>query len=336
VPDFRVGVTRESFLPYGLEPLDRLGIPWERLREQPEELTPELVDGYDALFHFFVRVSRASLEDVERLALIARHGVGLDMVDVDACTERGVAVTITPDGLRTPMASAALALILAATHRLVERDRAVHDDRWTEGRFGLIGLGLTGRTLGLIGFGSIAREVARLIAPYRMRVLASTPRLTDAEAAAHGAVRADLDDLLREADVVVVAAPLTPETHHLLDARRLALLKRTAYLVNIARGAIVDQAALVDALRAGRLAGAGLDVFEQEPIPADDELLRLPNVVVAPHALGYTDEMFHGCVRSACAAIAAVVEGRVPEHLANPAVLDSGAFREKLGRLAAR
>jgi D-3-phosphoglycerate dehydrogenase len=317
VPDFRVGVTRESFLPYGLEPLDRLGIPWERLREQPEELTPELVDGYDALFHFFVRVSRASLEDVERLALIARHGVGLDMVDLDACTERGVAVTITPDGLRTPMASAALALILATTHRLVERDRAVHEDRWTEGRFGLIGLGLTGRTLGLIGFGSIAREVARLIAPYRMRLLASTPRLTDAEAAAHGAVRVDLDDLLREADVVVVAAPLTPETHHLLDARRLALLKPTAYLVNIARGAIVDQAALVDALREGRFAGAGLDVFEQEPIAADDPLLGLDNVILAPHALCWTDECFGLNGRSAVGSLIDVARGLTPQHVVN-------------------
>jgi D-3-phosphoglycerate dehydrogenase len=336
VPEFRVGVTRESFLPYGLEPLDRQGIAWERLPEELEELTPELISGYDALFHFFARVSRSSLEGVERLALIARHGVGLDMVDLDSCTERGVAVTITPDGLRTPMASAAVALILAVTHRLVERDRAVHEDRWTEGRFGLMGMGLTGRTLGLIGFGSIGQEVGRLVAPYRMRVLASTPRLTHTAAAAHGAERVDLDDLLREADVVVVAAPLTPETHHLLDARRLALLKPTAFLVNIARGAIIDQAALVDALREGRLAGAGLDVFEQEPIPADDELLRLPNVVVAPHALGYTDELFQGCVRSACAAIAAVADGRVPEHVANPAVLADPAFRQKLERLAAR
>jgi len=336
VPDFRVGVTRESFLPYGLEPLDRLGIAWERLRAQPEELTPELITGYDALFHFFAVVSRSSLEDAERLALIARHGVGLDMVDLDACTERGVAVTITPDGLRTPMASAALALILATTHRLVERDRGLREGRWTVSRFGLLGVGLTGRTLGLIGFGSIGQEVARLIAPYRMRVLASTPRLTQAKAAVHGAECVDLDDLLRESDVVVVAAPLTPETHHLLDARRLALLKPTAVLVNIARGAIVDQAALVDALREQRLAGAGLDVFEQEPIPADDELLRLPNVVVAPHALGYTDELFHGCVRSACAAIAAVAEGRIPEHLANPAVLENAPFVAKLERLAAR
>jgi phosphoglycerate dehydrogenase-like enzyme len=328
VPEFRVGVTRESFLPYGLEPLDRQGIAWERLPEELEELTPELISGYDALFHFFARVSRSSLEGVERLALIARHGVGLDMVDLDSCTERGVAVTITPDGLRTPMASAAVALILAVTHRLVERDRAVHEDRWTEGRFGLMGMGLTGRTLGLIGFGSIGPEVGRLVAPYRMRVLASTPRLTDAAAAAHGAERVDLDDLLREADVVVVAAPLTPETHHLLDARRLALLKPTAFLVNIARGAIIDQAALVEALREGRLAGAGLDVFEQEPVDPDNALLKMENVIATPHAAVYSKRALELNRVQPFDEVARVLSGHYPRGLVNRALKERIKLQE--------
>lgn len=332
--DFRVGVTRESFLPFGLEPLDRAGIGWELLAEERAELPPELVRGFDALFHFSAVVSAATLEGADRLALIARHGVGLDMVDVDACTDRGVAVTITPDGITRPMASAALTLILALTHRLIERDRALHEGRWHEGRFGVIGLGLRGRTLGVIGFGRIGRELVSLIAPYEMRVLVTTPRLSAAAASAHGVEPVDLEHLLREADVVVVACPLKPETHHLLDARRLALLKPSAFLVNVARGAIVDQAALVEALREGRLAGAGLDVFEREPVPVGDELLGLPGVVAAPHALGYTDELFRRCVESACAAIVAVASGRVPEHLANPAVLDSRRFAEKLARLA--
>jgi phosphoglycerate dehydrogenase-like enzyme len=326
---FRVGVTRETFLPFGLEPLERAGVEWELLAEEVPELTPTLVAGYDALFHFSVRVSAASLEGADRLALIARHGVGLDMIDLDACTRRGIAVTITPDAIRRPIASAAVALVLALAHRLVERNEAFHDGRWAEGRFGLMGTGLTGRTLGVIGLGNIGREIVRLLEPYGMLVLATTRRRLD-EA---GVEQVDLETLLREADVVVVSCPLTPETHHLLDARRLALMKPTALLVNVARGPIVDQAALAEALRAGRLAGAGLDVFEQEPVPPGDPLLGQPNVVAAPHALGYTDELFRGCVASACSAILAVREGRVPEHVANPEVLDRADFRAKLERL---
>ena len=329
---FVVGVTRETFLPFGLGPLDRAGLPWERLPQEVIELTPELIWDYDALLHFFVRVTGASLDGVERLALIARHGVGLDMVDLDACTEHGVAVTITPDGIRRPMASAAVALVLALSHRLVERNQDFHAGRWAEGRFGVIGFGLTGRTLGVIGFGNIGRDVVRLLEPWEMRVLTATTRPPDQP----GVEYVDLETLLREADVVVVAAPLNPDTHHLLDARRLALMKPTAVLVNVARGAIIDQAALAAALREGRLAAAGLDVFEQEPISPDEPLLGLPNVVAAPHALGYTDELFRGCVESACAAILSVREGRVPKHVANPAVLENPLFVGKLERLGAR
>ena len=145
-----------------------------------------------------------------------------------------------------------------------------------------------------------------------------------------------LETLLAESDVVVVACPLTDETRGLLDARRLGLLKPTAFLVNVARGAIVDQRALVEALREGGLAGAGLDVVDPEPLPADDPLLELPNVVGAPHSLGYTDQLVRGCVESACAALLSAAAGRVPADLANPAVVDNPLFTEKLARIAAR
>ena len=336
---FRVGVTRDTRMPDGsfvfspvdLEPLDRApGIEWEFLAEDLHELTPELVRGYDALFHFSPDVTEASLDGVERLTLLARHGVGLDNVDLDACTARGVAVTITPDGVRRPIASAAVALALALTHRLVERNAAFHAGRWHEGRFGVLGMGLAGRVLGVIGYGNIGKEVVRLLRPFGMRVLVSTPRLP----ADDGVELSELDALLAASDVVVVACPLKPETQHLLNARRLALMKPTAFLVNVARGPIVDEAALARALREGRLAGAGLDVFEREPVPEGSPLFGLENVVAAPHALGYTDELFRGCVGSACAAILAIAAGREPEYVANPAVLETDLFREKLSRFS--
>jgi phosphoglycerate dehydrogenase-like enzyme len=136
--------------------------------------------------------------------------------------------------------------------------------------------------------------------------------------------------------VVVVACPLTPETHHLLDAERLALLKRGALLVNVSRGPIVDQKALADALYEGRLGGAGLDVFEEEPVDPDDPILRAPGFVGAPHSLGYSDELFRRCVADACSAILDVAAGRVPRDVVNPDVLESPLFREKLDRFARR
>jgi phosphoglycerate dehydrogenase-like enzyme len=337
---FRVGVTRDVrrpdgrlvFSPVGLEPLEAAGIQWEFLAEDRPELTPDLLQGLDGLFHFAPVVSADSLQNVDRLAIIARHGVGLDFIDLDACTRRGIAVTITPHAVTRPLASAAVALVLALAHRLVERFDELRAGRWSGGRFDLLGTGLRGKTLGVVGYGRIGREVVRLLRPWELRVLVATPRDPGDETVTH----VPLDELLQEADVVVIACPLTAETHHLLNAHRLASMKPTALLVNVARGAIVDQAALTAALAEGRLAGAGLDVFEQEPIDPNDPILRAPGVVASPHALGYSDELFRECVGAACAALVDVARGRVPADVANPEVLESALFREKLRRAAER
>jgi len=337
---FHVGVTRDLlrpdgslvFAPIGLEALDRPGLVRSFLDEDRTELAPTQLDDLDALFHFSPAVSAASLEGVERLALIARHGVGLDFIDLEACTARGVAVTITPGGVTRAMASAAVAFVLALSHRLLQRHERLVAGRWSEGRFDLLGLGLTGRSLGVIGYGRIGREVVRLLRPWELRVLVaqrSDPRDRDVEHVA-------LETLLEEADVVVVACPLTPETYHLLDARRLALMKPAALLVNVARGPVVDQAALAEALREGRLAGAGLDVFEQEPVDTADAILTAPGFIGSPHSLGYWDELFRRCVADACSAILDVAAGRVPRDVANADVLESSLFTEKLARFATR
>ncbi len=336
---FRVGVTRDVrrpdgsfvFAPFDLSALEVEGVRWDFLEQDARPLRPELLAGFDGIYHFSAPLTAESLEGVDRLVVLSRHGVGLDFVDVDACTERGIAVTITPAGVTGPMASAAVTLVLALAHRLRERDRALHAGDWDAGRFEPPGTGLRGRTLGVIGYGRIGHEVVRLLEPWGMRVLVSrrTP------VAEEGVSQVPLVSLLEESDVVVVTCPLTDETRGLLDARRLALMKPTAFLVNVSRGAVIDQAALVDALREGRLAGAGVDVVDPEPLPPDAPLLELPNVVGAPHSLGYTDQLLRGCVDGACRALLAAAAGRVPPDVANPAVLDNQGFREKLGRFAA-
>lgn len=339
---FRIGVTRDvrradgslTFAPTAdLSALEVDGVEWAFLAEDARPLTPELLAGIDGLYHFSAPLTAAGLNGaVDRLAIIARHGVGLDFFDVDVCTERGIMVTITPGGVIRPMASAAATLVLSLSHRLRERDRALHEGDWGAGRFAPAGTGLAGRTLGVIGYGRIGREVVRLLAPWQMRVLV-TQRTPLAE---QGVTFVPLETLLADADVVVVSCPLTDETRGLLDDRRLRLMKPTAFLVNVARGAIVDQRALVDALRDGRLAGAGVDVVDPEPLPADDPLLALPNVVGAPHSLGYTDELVRGCVDGACDALLAVAAGRIPADIVNSDVLDHPLLITKLARLAAR
>jgi len=340
---FTIGVTRDvrnadgslTFVPTAdLAALEIAGVEWAFLAEDARPLTPELLHGIDGLYHFSPPLTAASLDDAvgDRLVIVARHGVGLDFIDVDACTERGIVVTITPAGVTRPMASAAAALVLSLAHRLRERDDAFHRGDWAAGRFQPTGMGLSGRTLGVVGYGRIGREIVRLLEPWQMRVLVSqrTP------VAEPDVTYVPLDTLLAESDVVVLACPLTPETRGMLDDRRLRLLKPTAFLVNVARGGLVHQAALVDALRNGRLAGAGVDVVDPEPLPADDPLLELPNVVGAPHSLGYTDELVRGCVGGVCSALLDVAAGRTPADVVNPDVLDSTLFLEKVARLEAR
>jgi phosphoglycerate dehydrogenase-like enzyme len=335
---FRVGVTRDvrrpdgtfRFAPFDLAPLGRAGISWQFLED--DTLTPDSLADVDGLYHYAVPLPAETLDRVERLAVIARHGVGLDFLDLRACTAHAVAVTITPGGVTRPMASSAVLLVLALAHRLRERDRTLHEGDWGAGRFSPVGTGLTGRTLGVIGYGRIGRDVVRLLEPWGMRVLV-TQRTPVAE---DGVSHVALETLLSEADFVVVSCPLTDETRGLLDRRRLGLMKPTAFLVNVARGALVDQEALVEALLEERLAGAGLDVVDPEPLPADDPLLSLPNVVGAPHSLGYTDELMRGCVEQACESLIDVAAGRVPRDLANPDVLGNPLFTEKLHRFRDR
>ncbi len=327
---FRVGITRDVLGADGrpVFDLDALGqTPGVEtaLVANVEELGPQDVAGLDALVLFKPRVSAATIAGPGQLVLVARLGVGVDNVDVDACTAGGVVVTTTPDGVRRPMAAGAMAFLLALAHRLPEMDRHVRAGGWE--RFSHVGAGLDGRTLGIVGLGNIGRDIARLVAPFQVHVQAADPYVVEP---VEGVELVSLDQLLATSDFVVVAAPQTPETRHLLDAERLALLRPTAYLVNISRGSIVDQRALTELLAARRIAGAALDVFEQEPLDADDPLLTLDNVILAPHAVGLTDEMFRRSGRSVTRSVLAVARGEIPELVLDRRALDHPRVRARL------
>ena len=338
---FRVGVTRDFLKPdgslgfgdIGLSRLEeRPGLTWEFLAENHAELPAAVADQYDALVVLAPKVTRQTVANSQRLAIVARFGVGYDSVDVPACTENGVLLTITPGGVRRPMATAAIAFLLALSHKLLIKDRLTREGRWAD-RLDHNGVGLTGKTLGVIGLGNIGREIFRLAQPLEMRHVGHDPYVTPEAASPAGIQWLELDDLLRTADFVVVTCALTPQTRHLLNAKRLSLLQPTTFLISMARGRIVDQAALTRVLQERRIAGAALDVFEQEPISPDDPLLKLDNVIVAPHAICWTDEMFLGNGREACQSILDFSSGRVPQCVVNRDLLERLRQHPKLSRL---
>jgi phosphoglycerate dehydrogenase-like enzyme len=257
------------------------------------------------------------MDRARRLLVIARTGIGYDKVDVGAATDRGIAVCNTPEAPTVSTAEHALALILAAAkglERAAAALRAGEGDYYNRHR----ATELEGKTLGLVGFGRIARRLARMAAALGMEVVAYDPLIEDDQFFVRRA--GTLDDLMAESHVVSLHVPLTPGTRHLIDASRLANLRPGSILVNTARGEVVDQDALLAALDSGRLAAAGLDVTEPEPLPPSHPLLSHPAVVVTPHVASATEEGRTRIFRTALDQAVKVLQGRRPEHLVNPEV----------------
>ncbi len=262
------------------------------------------------------------LDHATRLRMIAQMAVGYDNVDVAAATARGIPVSNTPDVLTDATADLTFALILALSRRIVELDGRVGRGEfkfWVPMLF--LGPEVTGKTLGIVGFGRIGQAVAQRARGFRMRVLYNDPRKMDpARERELNAESVDLGCLLSEADFVCIHVSLSEETRHLIGQAELALMKPNAYLINVARGPAVDEKALVEALRAGRIAGAGLDVYENEPALAPG-LVELENVVLLPHVGSATLETRVKMASLAAENLRAGLEGRVPPNLINPEVL---------------
>ncbi len=294
----------------------------------------ERLQGVDALILLAHRFTAASIPRDGRLALVARFGVGYDSVDVAACTAADIGVAITPDGVRRPVAVAVITFVLALAGKLLIKDRLTRQGAWAE-KSRHMGVGLTGRTLGQLGLGNIGAEVFRLAAPFGMRFIAHDP-FADAELARSlGVQLVSLEELFRQSDFLSVSVPLSEDTRGLVDAEKLAWMKPSAFLINTARGPVVNQRDLHDALVAGRISGAGLDVFDIEPVAKDEPLLRLDNVIVTPHALCWTDECFARIGASDVASVLAIKRGEAPAALVNREVAERTGFREKLARYRA-
>jgi glyoxylate reductase len=262
-----------------------------------------------------------------RLRVVANYAVGFDNVDVPACSKRGIAVGNTPGVLTETTADCAFALLMAAARRLPEAYDYVRADRWkTWGPLLLLGPDVHHATLGIVGFGRIGREVAKRGRGFDMQILYHDVYPAPPEEEARlGARRVGMDELLASSDFVTLHVNLTPETHHLMNAEAFARMKKSAVLVNAARGPVVDPAALYDALKNGVIAAAGLDVTEPEPLPGNHPLLTLPNCLVVPHIASASFQARGGMARIAAENILAALKGNVGPALVNPDVFASRA-----------
>jgi D-3-phosphoglycerate dehydrogenase / 2-oxoglutarate reductase len=266
-------------------------------------------------------LDRTAIDAAPSLRVIGSHGVGLDRVDVEHASALGIPVVHTPHANAESVAELAVALVLAVAKRLGRADRAA---RTGDANFKYVApiQELAGKTLGIVGFGRIGRRTAEMLTQaFRMRLLVHDPTVAPEAVEALGGRACDsLEALLAQSDVVSLHVPLRPSTRGMIDARRLALMRPTAILVNTARGAVVDEPALVDALRAGRLAGAGLDVFAAESLRPDDPLVALDDVVLTPHIGGSSDEAARRTALSVAGQVLDVLHDRRPDHLADAGV----------------
>jgi phosphoglycerate dehydrogenase-like enzyme len=270
--------------------------------------SPAALDGFDAVIanRERTRFDRELLAALKTVKLIVQTGNHANHIDFNAAHALGIAVAKASGGYSVGAAELAIGLAIACMRQIPQLDRQIREGGWQVPSTPV----LQGKTFGVVGLGRVGSHAARLAGAFGMHVIAWSPTLDGARAAAAGAGLRELDTLLAEADVVSIHASLTPATRGLIDNRRLHLMRRTAWLINTARGPIVDEGALISALEAGHIAGAGLDVFDQEPLPAGHPLTKLPNVILTPHIGWPTDAGYAHFAEAACDVLYAFMEGR--------------------------
>jgi phosphoglycerate dehydrogenase-like enzyme len=339
---FRVALTADFFRDDGQLVQPDVGLPiladtpWIDAAAFPNHdklLQPEQIGTAQGVIVRGPKVTADSLRTTENLLAIARFGVGYDSVDVAACTNADVVLFIAAGAVDRPVAEATLTWMLALSHKLKIKDRLVREGKWPESRH-QVGWEIRDRTPGIIGLGRIGRAVAEIIRPLGMnQPLAFDPWIEPDVAAKSGVKLVSLDELLRESDFVSLHCPLTDQTRNLIGKRELSLMKPEAFLINVARGGVVDEDALYDALKAGRIAGAALDVFVGEPLKEPSRFGEFDNVLLAPHAIAVTREHGRDIGRMACQGMVDLSKGKTPAGVINREVLDRTGFQAKWKRL---
>ena len=336
---FEVGITYDFLAADGTLPYKEMGlelfqgnpaIRHQFMAPHPMVFAPDHIRPYDAIVSMAPKYTKDTFRGAERLVVIARFGVGYDVVDVAACTEADVALTTARGAVDHSMAESIVTWMMALSYRIFEKDSLQRRGEWGD-KLRYLGRELRDHRLGIVGLGGIGRKLVQKVSGLGMKTpMTFDPFLTAAAAKEAGVESVPLDPLLKTADFVCICCPLTPETRGLIGRAQFALMKPEAYFINAARGPIVDEGALVETLRARRIAGAAIDVFAEEPAGKDHPLNGLDNVILAPHCIGYTHEMFRDIGRLACASVLEASHGQVPRNVINTEVLQRPGFRKKL------
>ncbi|OFX13926.1 MAG: hypothetical protein A2Z18_08565 [Armatimonadetes bacterium RBG_16_58_9] len=317
--------------PYESEVLERSSAQLVTLDGPADERFDRTLASCDAILCAAVEITRELMSRAPGLRIVARFGTGVDNIDTEAATDLGVVVTNVPDFATGDVAEHAIALILACARNLMLLDKSTRSGDW-DIRSRIRSRTVDGSTLGLIGFGRIGRAVAKYATGLGMRVIAYDPFVGPEDMLLlDGTEPADIEELLARADFVSLHAPLMRSTRHMISTRELALMKPTAYLINCSRGPLVDEAALVEAIESGTIAGAALDVFEEEPPPLDSAVLSCEGIMVTPHCAAHTESALVNLRKNAIACVLQALAGEWPDNVVNPEV------REKwLRRLTGR
>ena len=286
-----------------------------------EEELIELVPQADGILTCFKHVTAAVIRAGKKLQVIGRYGIGVDNIAVEEATRQGIPVTNVPAYCLDEVAEHAMAFLLACARGICRYNSAVREENW-ELKTGMPLYRVRGRTLGILGFGKIGQTLAEKAGGFGMRIVAYDPYLDDETISRNGAQPLSLDELISESDYLSVHSPLTPETEDLIDEERLRQMKPTAFLINAARGAVINIDALVTALREGWIAGAALDVFVPERLPADHPLLALPNLIATPHVAFYSEESVLDLQVKAARNVRDILSGKRPEAVVNAEVLE--------------
>lgn len=336
-----IGITRDRFndkgqfcnSDVGIKLLEEIpGVEIRKFADIKAEITPEQIQGMDMVISGLTKWTASSLSGNDRLICIHRCGVGYDGVNVSEMTAADVMLTITPNAVRRPMAVTIMTFLLALSMRLMLKDRMTREGRWAV-KEDYDGYGLVGKTFGSIGTGNIGHDMFRLAKPFGMRHIAYDPYIEESALADVDVKLVDMDTLLAESDFINISCPLNESTRGLLGEKEFRKMKKTAFLINTARGPIVNEAALIKALREGWIRGAGIDVFEQEPTPIDNPLLKMDNIIVAPHALGHTEEIRSNMINELVEQISHIIRGEAPKLSPNHQVWEKPGFQAKLKRL---
>jgi D-3-phosphoglycerate dehydrogenase len=307
--------------PYAFEreELAKIGAQLILARCKSEDQVIDEGQGADVLLNNAIPITRRIIESLPACKLIVRYGIGVDHIDIQAATECHIIVANTPTYCVEEVSDHAVALLLACVRKIVTLDRIVKKGRWDTTKLWPIHR-LRGQTLGLVGFGKIARRVVEKLMPFDPTCLAYDPYVPQQVAEEYGVALVGLEELLKESDLVSLHAPLTEETRHMIGQKEFKLMRPSAFLVNTSRGAVVNEQALYQALKQGWIAGAGLDVMEEEPPVEDNPLLQLDNVIITSHCASFSVESTEDLRREVCDAVVSVLTGRWPPAVVNPGV----------------